>query len=499
MKKLTVLHSNDMHGAFLPEEKNGKKIGGLARIAGYVKKVREEEPNVIYAIAGDMFKGSIIDSEYRGLSTIELINLLAPDVACIGNHEVDYGVGHMLFAERCASFPLINANMRLVSNRARLLTPYKILEVGGIKIMFIGLVTPTIVTQTKNDELVSAYLEVTDAAKEVRVICDTYRTPDIQYTVLLTHLGFEEDCQLAAELPAELGISMIIGGHSHTFLEEPCVVGNIPIVQVGIGTGKIGRADFTFDEETGKPLSFTWKSLPVDEDLCPADEQMETVLSTVKTDLDKKYLRVFGMLKRKLTHPVRYKETELGNLMTDLLLKYSLFDIVMMGSGSIRKKELGPVITVQDFRELYPYDEGIYLVQVTGKQFRRMLTYVYREEALTPGAHSEYYQYSKGCRFVWSQKKNTFLEFALNGQEITDERELLLALQAYHLRNFEHCFGFPVSEVAENLKPREVIHSVTTVYEELFAEESPLDAHVEGRLELRDLKFPEPEPGNTEK
>ena len=70
IQRLAILHSNDMHGDFLEEEKDGMKTGGLARLAGYVNDVRESEENVIYAIAGDMFRGSIIDSEYPGFQPL---------------------------------------------------------------------------------------------------------------------------------------------------------------------------------------------------------------------------------------------------------------------------------------------------------------------------------------------------------------------------------------------------------------------------------------------
>jgi 5''-nucleotidase/2'',3''-cyclic phosphodiesterase and related esterases len=110
-EKLVLLHSNDMHGDFLAEAKGPYHEGGVSLLSGFIKKVREEEPNVLYAIAGDMFRGSIIDSEYKGFSTIELMNFLSPDVVTLGNHEVDYGLAHLLFLEKCAKFPIINANM----------------------------------------------------------------------------------------------------------------------------------------------------------------------------------------------------------------------------------------------------------------------------------------------------------------------------------------------------------------------------------------------------
>ena len=131
-KKLTLLHSNDLHGDFLPEMKDGLETGGLSRLAGYIRKVRSEEKNVIYANAGDMFRGSIIDSEYLGLSTIDLMNSLSPDVTTVGNHEVDYGVAHLLFLEKCARFPIINANLFVTLNNARLFEPYLTLNVDGM-------------------------------------------------------------------------------------------------------------------------------------------------------------------------------------------------------------------------------------------------------------------------------------------------------------------------------------------------------------------------------
>ncbi|MCL2826639.1 MAG: metallophosphoesterase, partial [Eggerthellaceae bacterium] len=97
LKNLTLLHSNDLHGDFLGKEVDAHLMGGISMLSGYVAKVRAEAPNPLYCIAGDMLQGSIIDSEFLGLSTIEIMNLLGPDIATIGNHEIDYGIAHLLF------------------------------------------------------------------------------------------------------------------------------------------------------------------------------------------------------------------------------------------------------------------------------------------------------------------------------------------------------------------------------------------------------------------
>ena len=169
-KKLTLLHSNDLHGDFLPEMKDGLETGGLSRLAGYIRKVRSEEKNVIYANAGDMFRGSIIDSEYLGLSTIDLMNSLSPDVTTVGNHEVDYGVAHLLFLEKCARFPIINANLFVTLNNARLFQPYLTLNVDGMQIMFIGILTEEVIASTKNEKVIGTFIDTVEAAKEDGII-----------------------------------------------------------------------------------------------------------------------------------------------------------------------------------------------------------------------------------------------------------------------------------------------------------------------------------------
>ena len=257
IKKLTILHSNDLHGDFLAEEVDAQLIGGVSMLSGYVDKVRREEKNAIYCIAGDMFRGSVIDSEFRGISTIEIMNMLAPDVVTVGNHEIDYGIAHLLFLEKCAKFPIINANMYIKTNHARLFQPHHVIEIDGIKILFIGILTESVLSMAKKEALVGGFIDIADATAEVERICNAYNAMDIDCTVLLTHIGFEEDKQLAAQLDPALGVDIIIGGHSHTLLEKPEVVNGILITQAGTGTDQIGRFDLEINTDSNRIQNFT--------------------------------------------------------------------------------------------------------------------------------------------------------------------------------------------------------------------------------------------------
>ena len=175
----------------MAEHVDEKLVGGVSLLSGYINKVRREEKNVLYAIAGDMFRGSIIDSEYQGLSTIEIMNMLSPDIVTIGNHETDYGIGQLLFLEKCAKFPIVNANLHIRTNNARLFNPCKIIRIDGMKVLFIGILTEEVISQTKNDGMIGSLIDVEDAAQAIAKICNTYNSIDIDFTVLLTRVFSE--------------------------------------------------------------------------------------------------------------------------------------------------------------------------------------------------------------------------------------------------------------------------------------------------------------------
>ena len=107
-----------------------------------------------------------------------------------------------------------------------------------------------------------------------------YNSIDIDFTVLLTHIGFEEDKKLASLLDKSLGVDIIIGGHSHTLLEEPCIVNDILIVQAGTGTNQIGRFDIVVDTDNNCIDSYEWQIVPIDNDHCSVGRRNRTVLTS---------------------------------------------------------------------------------------------------------------------------------------------------------------------------------------------------------------------------
>jgi 5'-nucleotidase / UDP-sugar diphosphatase len=273
-----------MHGDFLAEMRGEEAhlIGGLSLLSGYINQVRNEERNVVYCIAGDMVQGPLIDAEYGEISTMELMNYLAPDVATLGSHEFDYGLPHPLFLEKMANFPIVNANLYITQYNKRLFRPYMVKNVNGFDILFIGIITERVMDMLKTDNTLSSFITLREAAAGVGKICNAYKNDDIDLTVLLTYIGFESDKELASLLDPAWGVDMIIGGHSHTILEQPALVNNILIAQAGCGTDQVGRSDITVDDNTNSIVDWTRKLVPIDNTHCQQDEKLTAFIDGFK-------------------------------------------------------------------------------------------------------------------------------------------------------------------------------------------------------------------------
>ncbi len=481
-KKLTILHSNDMHGDFLAEikEGKGKLIGGLALLSGYINKVRQEEENVLFVISGDMVQGSLIDAEYKGVSTIEIMNYLSPDVVALGNHEFDYGLPHLLFLEKVANFPIVNANLYIKGYGKRLMVPYHIVKIAGMELLFTGVITEKIMDALKQDPLVGSFVTLEDASREIGKICNAYKNDDIDLTILLTHIGFESDKQLAKLLDPSWGVDLIVGGHSHTFLEKPEQVNNTLIVQAGNGTDQIGRFDVVIDDDTNRVIDYTWRLIPINEELAPPDKELEAFIEKYKTVVDKKYSAMVTKLATTVTHPKREQETALGNLVADALADNAQCDVMLVGSGSIRVKSLGPVVTLKDLLACFPYDDSVSRYTLSGKQLKQLFSFIMRPE--NRNSEGECYQVNKKVKAVYSDKKQQLISLTINGQPVTDNGNYTLCLQGYHASNCESYLNIRTSELTKMDQPKVITTSAQEVLEAYLQDHTNLKSQIEGRL-----------------
>ena len=480
-RHLTILHSNDLHGDFLPVRKDGVMTGGVSLLSGYVNRATAENPATLYVIAGDLFRGSLIDTEYQGISTVEIINMLSPDAVCVGNHETDYGVAHLLFIEKCARFPLINANLHVTTNGARLFRPCHVSRIGGMKVLFIGILTDEVLAQTRSEKLIGSFIDIRAAAEEVGHIAGAYRGADIDLTVLLTHIGLEEDRKLAALLNPAWGVDLIIGGHSHTFMDKAEVVNGIPIAQAGCGSGVIGRFDLTVNRAENRLESWTWRCDPISDRTAERDMAVEDMIRRFKSPTDEKYNRIVTRFRKKLTHPSRNAETEMGDLFAECVRDAMDLDVMLFASGGIRSREMGPVVTYSDFTACFPFEDPLYMAKVTGAQLRRMFAFMLREETLD-GAHTEFYQVSDGLRVTYSRSRGEVISLTFDGEDVEDREIFTVGLAEYHMKNVADGLGITTEELEKNGRIRMIAASCREILDEYLTSHPHLGHGVDGRI-----------------
>jgi 5'-nucleotidase len=272
--KLTILHTNDMHSRIDPFPNDGRKnggMGGMARRATLVKQIRAQEPNVLLLDAGDIWQGTPYFNFFGGELEYKLMTQMGYDAATLGNHDFDNGLESLQKQLPNAGFPFIIANYdftdTILQGRFK---PYKVFQKEGIKIGVFGLGIQLSGIVADNNYGNTKYLDpVATAQKMVKILKEQEK---VDLVICLSHLGYKyeyqkiDDVKLATQVS---GIDLIIGGHTHTFLDEPDRVthpsGHVTLVnQVGWSGINLGRIDFTFDRKKKTKTATTASVLPLD-------------------------------------------------------------------------------------------------------------------------------------------------------------------------------------------------------------------------------------------
>ena len=188
---------------------------------------------------------------------------------------------------------------------------------------------------------------------------------------------------------------------------------------------------------------------------------------------------------KQLEHHNRWIQTELGGVFADAMKDSLAVDLFFMGSGSVRKRHMGPIVTLQDFTECYPYDGKSYGVKLTGAQLKKALLFIYRDEAWL-GDHTEFYQLSKGMHVIYSKSRHELLKCELDGEEIDDGKIYTVGIQEFHYNNLPEFFNLTYDEVKANGEVTVLTTSDVQTLLEYFDKNKHLGFGLEGRLEVVD-------------
>jgi 2',3'-cyclic-nucleotide 2'-phosphodiesterase (5'-nucleotidase family) len=431
--QFTILHTNDTHGHILPYSypetfepgsplsrlKSRRNIGGAARRATLVKQIRKEPGRQVMLIdAGDWMDGTPFSTEYKGDADIAVKNAIGYDLACFGNHEFSNLLPQVRKMVSDAKFPILCANALVKETGQPLTTPYLIREVEGAKIAFFGLITESTRTYpgARND------LTIADAIATARKLVPELRR-QADFVVAVTHIGVEEDRQLATAVD---GIDVIVGGHSHTMLPQPLFLANVPvspdsvngtiIVQNFQWAGTLGRLNLTLrrsDEGRWTISRYDGRLLPILSRI-PEDPEVSSVIKRYWEPIAGKYGEVIGEALDDFTS----KGTDYAeyNLMADAMRATAGTEFDLQNLGGVRSPLVRGPITYADLVATDPFSNTIITFRITGSRLKTLL------EKERPAV--------SGIRYVIEYGR--LKEATIGGQPIEDSRAYFGSTNSYY-------------------------------------------------------------------
>lgn len=259
--KLVILHTNDTHSQIDPLPANHNKFpnqGGIIARSALIEQYRKANEHVLLLDAGDFFQGTAYFNRFKGVLEMKLMSALAYDVVTLGNHDFDIGIDGFMNAQQHANFKFVNANYNFGQTAmAKVVAPYHIIQKGPYKIGIFGVgidlngLVPS--SNFSGIEMQDPYLSAENAIQQLK-------TQDCNLIICLSHLGYQyEDPNkpsdvLLAQKVAD--IDLILGGHTHTFMEVPTKIKHtngkeVCIHQVGwagvrLGVIEVSEEKFNF-------------------------------------------------------------------------------------------------------------------------------------------------------------------------------------------------------------------------------------------------------------
>ena len=413
-QKIYIVSTNDMHA----------NIDNLPQMAALVDSLRAVHPDLLLFGAGDNRSGNPINDRYAepARPMYDLMNAIGFDLSCFGNHEWDGGPIALRNVLTWAKFPFVCANVTFDDTlHMTNVYPYKIFERNGLKIGVIGGIQlgenglPDFHPKNSGGSHFRPLTEVLpDYLALLRKECDA--------VFLLSHCGFEEDMETAAQFPE---LDAIFGGHSHTRVAEKQLVGNVMVTQAEAKAKYLTLSTFTFSK--GKIVDKDMQLLSIK----AFPKRNEEVLALVKQYNSDPY---FSTVVASNLTPVDNKEA-LGCLMTDAIRYMTGSEMGFQNPGGVRFDTLSVrPVTIKDVFTLDPFDNEIIRYTLSGSEIINLIRCCFTTD------HGPIY--CSGCSYTYKVDENgemTDIKVTLeNGKPLDLKAKYNIVMNSYMASVFEY-------------------------------------------------------------
>jgi len=469
---LTILHTNDMHSAFVPHEafwmKESPKpfVGGFNELSFTVDSIRRATGNVLLLDAGDVMTGNpISDLEYDGAqggALFAMMNTIGYEAWCVGNHDFDISQENLRHLTAIARFPVLSAN--IVNNEGKYPVnnkPFTIIEKDGLRIGIIGVMSQDLYHLVNQNSLVG--IKVLDPVATTQRWIDELK-PKTDLLIALTHEGVDEDSLLASNVT---GLNIIVGGHSHTRLRQPKTVNGVIIVQAGSDCENLGVLQVSI--ENGKVTKYEGKLIQLWYRSDRPATRLSALIDSLQHVIDAEYDQVVATLKSDWKKSDG--ESGLGNFVADAQREAAHAEVAFMNNTGIRATVTAGPLTKRELFSVMPFRNILTTFQLSGKQLRSVLIYHLKGR----GGLS-----FSGITCRWKRnaaREPEILTIDVNGKPLEDARMYICAASDYFVGEAKRYIGVEVPQ------PIYLQQTVFSALEAAARKAGEIDSKVENRIQ----------------
>ncbi|MYL32439.1 2,' 3'-cyclic nucleotide 2'-phosphodiesterase [Pontibacillus yanchengensis] len=492
-----LLLVNDLHGkidhkdSFADYDGDGENdpAGGVPYLATYLEQREQENPNSLLVHSGDMVGGSpIVSSYFQDEPTVEIMEEMGFDVGTLGNHEFDEGVEEMLRMINGGDhpdgtpdydgidFPMIAANVQYKDSKDLVIDPYRIEEVAGEKIGFIGVVTtetPNMIISEGNENV-----EFTDEATAINKYVPELKEQGVKAIVVLAHNPAEQNedkitgdvANIANEIDDEVDI--IMAAHNHTY-NNGMVDGKLIVQAYSYGTA-FADVDIEIDPETGDIVNKKAEVVTSFQEKVEPDAEVAAILNRYEEKVAPIKQEVIGEtaygIEGGYAEAGEIGDNALGNLIADGMKAEMDADFALMNGGGIRDSLPKGEVTWGDLFDVQPFGNILNKVDVTGSDLENILNAQISEQ------HGPDVSVA-GFHYTWNDETNKVVDITLpNGTSIDADKTYSVVVNNYMYGNEE----YRLAELGENKEVGPNDLQATINYVESL--DQPIEYKAEGRI-----------------
>ena len=442
---VTILHTNDLHGHFLPEPAewldNRPAIGGFERLEEELRAVRTArgDASTLTLDGGDLLTGTpltdIEEDGAMGTAMLRFLDLLQYDAWALGNHEFDKGLDNLARFTANSPIPVLSANVRTVDGAAPLLPKQEsshIYKVNDVRVGVIGATTEGLAGLMNHKDF--ERLKLLDIQASVRDEIAKL-DPVTDLIVVLSHVGVEGDAFLAREVP---GIDLIVGGHSHTRMTTEQHVGQTWIVQAGSYGRDLGIVDLVVSHDAITEFHYELRDLLPETAPLPPNPEVHRLAEGYQSRIDAIFGEVIATAPALMGRSYHH-ESALGRWITDVLRETAGTDIGLYNGGGLRADIAPGPVPRRAIFECFPFRNEVMTFKFTGAELMDLLV----RNAIAESDEKRGFLPISGVRYTWRVRNGAaeIVQAYVGGQQVDLGRTYTIATNSYIAEQWEKNLG----------------------------------------------------------